>query len=471
MTSAVVVGSGPNGLAAAVTLAAEGVEVTVLEAADTPGGGTRSVEATLPGLLHDECSGFHPFAVDSVFARRFDLTAEGLTWAWPEVQYAHPMDGGRGAAAVRSVTETAQGLGSDGRSWQRMFGPLTDRFDTISEEFLQPLLHVPRHPVHLARLGLYAQLPATVLAGRFGTAEARGLWAGLAAHSFSSFRAPLSSAIGVSLGAAAHRYGWPVAVGGSGRIAAALTSLLERHGGRIETGVHVTSLAQLGRADIVMFDTSPGSAAAIAADRLPRRTRAAYARWRHGPAAFQLALAVEGGIPWSYEPARSAGTVHVTGTFEDAAAAEQDVLRGRMPRRPFVLLGQQYLADPGRARDGMVPIDCYAHVPAGYAGDATAAILAQLERFAPGTRERIAKVTIRSTRQIALDNPNYVGGDIVTGAKTPRQLLLGPRLAVNPYRTGTPDMYLCSAAVPPGPGAHGISGYLAARTALRHLAR
>jgi phytoene dehydrogenase-like protein len=469
VTSAAVVGSGPNGLAAAVTLAAAGVDVTVYEAASTPGGGTRSGEATLPGLLHDECSGFHPFATDSVFSRRFDLTEHGVEWAWSEVQFAHPLDEGRGAAVTRSLAETAAGLGRDARRYQRLFGPVVDRFDTISTEFLQPMLHVPRHPIHLAHLGVRALPPAALTARYLRTEEARGLWAGVAGHAFGSLRAPLSSAIGIALTAAAHRYGWPVAVGGSGQIAAALVRLLESHGGRVETGVRVTDLRELGAPDVVMMDTSPGGAATIAGPALPARTRSAYTRFRHGPAAFQLALAVEGGIPWTYEPARRAGTVHASGTFTETAAAERSVVRGVMPERPFVLVGQQYLADPSRARGDVVPVDCYAHVPSSYDGDATESILGQLERFAPGTRERILKVVPRSPGQIASDNPNFVGGDIVTGAKTPGQVLLGPRLGTNPYSTGARGLYLCSAAVPPGPGAHGISGHLAALRALSDL--
>lgn len=469
MTTGAVIGSGPNGLAAAVTLAAEGVDVTVYEAASTPGGGTRSVEATLPGLLHDECSGFHPFAVDSVFSRRFDLTEHGVEWAWPQVQFAHPLDEGRGAAVTRSVAETAAGLGADQRRYQRLFGPVVDRFDTISTEFLQPMLHVPRHPIHLAHLGVRALPPATLIARYLRTEEARGLWAGVAAHAFGSLRMPLSSAIGIALGAAAHRYGWPVAVGGSGEVSAALVRLLESHGGRVETGVRVTDIRELGTVDVVMLDTSPGSAAEIAGPVLPARTRSAYTRFRHGPAAFQLALAVEGGIPWAYEPARSAGTVHASGSFAETAAAEHAVIRGVMPERPFVLVGQQYLADPSRASGSVVPVDCYAHVPGAYQGDATESILRQLERFAPGTRERILKVVPRNPAQIAADNPNFVGGDIVTGAKTPGQVLLGPRLGTNPYATGARGVYLCSAAVPPGPGAHGVAGHLAARSALAKL--
>jgi phytoene dehydrogenase-like protein len=469
VTRAVVVGSGPNGLAAAVTLAAEGVDVTVYEAASTPGGGTRSVEATLPGLLHDECSGFHPFALDSPFSRRFDLTRHGLEWAWPEVQYAHPLDGSRGGAVVRSVAETAAGLGPDERRYRRLMGPVVDRFDTISAEFLQPMLHLPRHPVHLAHLGVRALPPAALTARYLRTEEARGLWAGVAAHAFGSFRAPLSSAIGIALGAAAHRHGWPVAVGGSQRIAEALVRLLSSYGGRVETDARVDDVRDLGRADVVMLDTSPGGAAAIAGALLPARTRAAYTRFRHGPAAYQLALAVEGGLPWAFEPARRAGTVHVSGSFAETARAEQAVVAGRMPERPFLLVGQQYLADPSRAAGDLVPVDCYAHVPAGYDGDATDAILQQLERFAPGARERIVAITPRDPKRIAADNPNFGGGDIVTGAKTPGQVLLGPRLGVNPYATGAPGMYLCSAAVPPGPGAHGMAGYLAARAALAKL--
>ncbi len=469
MTDAVVVGSGPNGLAAAVTLAAEGVSVTVLEAAATYGGGLRSGESTLPGLVHDECSGFHPLAVDSAFARRFDLTEWGLEWAWPEMQYAHPVDGGRGAAVVRSVEGTADSLGRDAASYRRLFGPLERRFDRISEEFLQPLVHRPSHPLALARLGGYAPLPASVLARRFRTEEARALWGGVAAHCFRPLSTPFSSAIGVSLGTAAHRYGWPVAVGGSRSVARALVRLLESLGGRVETGVEVTSLDQLGSPDLVLLDTAPPAAADIVGDRLPSRVRRAYRGHAFGTAAFQLALAVEGDIPWAFEPARRSGTVHLSGTFAETAAAERAVARGEMPDRPFVLLGQQYLADPGRSVGDLHPIDCYAHVPAGYPGDATEAILAQLERFAPGVRRQIRHVTPRGPAQIEADNPNFVGGDIVTGAKTPVQLLLGPRVTSNPYPTGAPGVYLCSAALPPGPGAHGMVGHLAALAALEGI--
>src|SRR5581483_7378024 len=255
MTTAVVVGSGPNGLAAALTLAAEGVEVTVLEAAQTLGGGTRSSELTLPGLLHDECSAAHPLAVDTPFSRRFDLTAHGLKWLWPEVQYAHPLDGGRGAAALRSVQETARGLGGDAPRWRGLYGWLAENFDDITGDFLRPMLHVPAHPLKLTRFGIASGMPAALLARQFGTAEGQALFAGVAAHALRPFATPMSSAIGVALGTAAHRYGWPVAEGGSQSISRAMIELLRRHGARFETGVTVGSLSELAPAAIVMLDT------------------------------------------------------------------------------------------------------------------------------------------------------------------------------------------------------------------------
>ncbi|HEU4513606.1 MAG TPA: NAD(P)/FAD-dependent oxidoreductase [Nocardioidaceae bacterium] len=469
MTNAVVVGSGPNGLAAALTLAAEGVDVRVLEAADTIGGGTRTSELTLPGLLHDECSGFHPLAVDTPFSRRFDLASQGLRWLWPEVQYAHPLDGGRGAAVRRSVEDTAAGLGEDGRAWQRIFGGLTERFDDITEDFLRPMLHVPAHPIKLARFGALSLAPATLLARAWSSDEARGLFAGVAAHALRPFGSPVSSAIGVALGTAAHRYGWPVAEGGSASIAAAITAMLEELGGKVETGVMVHSLDELGSPDVVMLDVAPGAAARIVGDAMPRRVSRALTRYRHGPGTFKVELAVQGGVPWTHEESRLAGTVHVGGTFEEIAAAEAAVNRGQMPERPFVLVGQQFLADPSRAQDGVVPVYAYAHVPAGYTGDATAAIEAQIERFAPGFRDRILARHVRSAVQMEEHNPNYVGGDVVTGSNDALQLVFRPRPAIDPYTLGVPGVYLCSAATPPGAGAHGMSGYNAARSALRRL--
>jgi phytoene dehydrogenase-like protein len=469
LTTAVVVGSGPNGLAAALTLAAEGVDVHVLEAADTLGGGARSSELTLPGVVHDECSAAHPLADDTPFSRQFDFAAHGLTWRWPEVQYAHPLDGGHGAAAYRSVERTAVGLGAGGQAWRSVFGPLSERFDDITADFLRPMLHVPAHPVKLARFGLAAALPATMLARRFATPEARALFAGVAAHAFRPFGTLMSSAIGVALGTAAHRYGWPVAEGGSGSITGATVSLLKGFGATFETGVTVTSLDDLGSPDIVMLDVAPAAAVRIAGDRMPRRVARGLSRFRHGPATFKVEFAVEGGVPWTHEPSRQAGTVHVGGSLDDIATAERLVHTGRMPDAPFVLVCQQYLADPSRSNGNTHPIYSYAHVPAGYTGDATATIETQIERFAPGFRDRILARHSTTVAQFETGNANYVRGDVVGGSNDARQLVFRPRVALDPHRTGIPGVYLCSAATPPGAGAHGMCGYNAATAALRHL--
>ena len=469
MTTAVVVGSGPNGLAAALTLAAEGVEVLVLEAEATPGGGTRSSELTLPGLIHDECSAAHPLAVDTPFSRQFDLAAHGLTWRWPEVQYAHPLDGGGGAAAYRSVDETAARLGRDGRRWRAVFGPLTEQFDEITADFLRPMLHVPEHPIELARFGLFSGMPAALLARRLGTREGQALFAGVAAHAFRPFSSPMSSAIGVALATAAHRYGWPVAEGGSAAISRAMVSLLEELGGRVETGVRVEALDELGSPNIVMLDLAPAAAVRLAGDRMPRRIARALSRFRHGPGVFKVEFAVQGGVPWACEPARRAGTVHVGGDLAEIAAKEKLIHAGRIPDAPFVLVCQQYLADPTRSSGDIHPVYSYAHVPAGFTGDATGAIEAQIERFAPGFRDRILARHVRSVAAMEIHNANYVGGDVVTGSNDGRQLVFRPRAALDPYSVGIPGVYLCSAATPPGAGAHGMCGYNAARSALRTL--
>lgn len=470
MTSATVVGSGPNGLAAALTLAAEGIDVTVLEAADRFGGGTRTSELTLPGLLHDECSAAHPLAVDNAFTRRFDLGAHGLTWRWAEVEYAHPLDGGGGAAAWRSVAETAAALGgSDGRRWSAVFGGLTERFDDIVPDFTQPMTRVPSHPLKMARFGAFSGMPAGVLARLWSEPEARALFAGVAAHALRPFSSPLSAAIGVALGTAAHRYGWPVAEGGSRAISDAMVSLLRRHGSTLETGVEVTSLDELGTPDVVLFDLAPAAAARIAGDRIPARVGRALRSFRHGPATFKVEFAVQDGIPWTYEPTRRAGTVHVCGDLRETAIAERMVNRGQMPERPFVLLCQQYLADPTRSNGDVHPIYAYAHVPSGWTGDATAQIEAQIERYAPGFRDRILARNVRDVSQTRAYNANFVGGDTITGSNDPLQMVFRPRVALDPYSLGSPGLFICSAATPPGAGAHGMCGFNAAQSALRGL--
>lgn len=471
MTTAVVVGSGPNGLAAAVFLAREGVDVTVLEAADTIGGGTRTSELT-PGLLHDHCSATHPMAVASPFLRDLDLGRHGLTWCLPEIDCAHPLDSGEAGVLHRSVRETADGLGGvDGRRWQRLFGPLADGFDALAEDLMLPLPHVPRHPLRLAAFGSRALLPTVAVARLWRSPAARALFAGVAAHAFRPFHLPAGAAVGLTIVAAGHRHGWPVAAGGSRAISDALAAQLFEFGGRIETGVKVCASADLPPADVVLFDLAPRAVADILGDRLPGRVARAYRRFRHGPGAFKADFAVEGGVPWTNEAARRAGTVHLGGTFEEVAHTERMIQAGRMPERPFVLVGQQYLADPSRSKGDLHPVWTYAHVPHGYDGDATEAIIGQIERFAPGFRERVLDMAVRPPAAFADYNPNYVGGDVVTGANTALQLVMRPRVALDPYRTGVPGMYICSAASPPGAGAHGMCGANAAASALRHLRR
>jgi phytoene dehydrogenase-like protein len=469
MASAIVVGSGPNGLACAAVLASRGVEVTVIEAAETIGGGTRSSELTVPGLLHDEHSATHPMAVSSPAVVSLELERHGLEWLWPEVDLAHPLDGGGGAAMLRSIEATAAGLGEAGKRWKRIFGPPSQWYDQLTEDIYHPLVHVPRHPLRLARFGARVVLPATALARALGTPEAAALFGGVAAHSYANLSWPLSSAIGMGLVCSGHAYGWPVAKGGSQAIATAYAAVIREHGGRIETGRRVDSLAELPAADAVVLDTSPDGVLRLAGDRLPRRSALAFRRYKYGPAAFKLDLAVEGGVPWELESARRAGTVHVIGSFEELAHAEAEINRGRMPERPFILVGQQYLADPGRSKGDLHPVWAYAHVPSGYTGDATETILDQIERFAPGTRGRIVARAVDTPAEVEAANSNLVGGDILTGANTPLQMVLRPRPAPVPYWTGIPGVFICSAATPPGAGAHGINGFNAAEAVLRTL--
>lgn len=469
--TAVVVGSGPNGLACACVLAAAGVRVTVLEAAATIGGGTRSGEAIVPGLLHDHCSAFHPMAAASPLLASLGLDRLGLRWLLPEIDCVHPLDGGGGAALYRSVERTAAGLGADGWRWRLAFGPNAAGFDRLAEDITGPLLRVPRHPLPLARFGAGALLPGTVHARLFSGEPARALFGGVAAHGFRPLHLPLSSAIGAGIIAAGHRHGWPVAAGGSRAIADALAARLAELGGTIETGVRVCRAADLPRADVTVFDLAPGAVAGILGDRLPPRIARAYRAFRHGPGAFKVDFAVAGGVPWTNPDARRAGTVHLGGSYREVADTLRQITAGRLPRRPFVLAGQQYLADPQRSAGDVHPLWTYAHVPRGYQGDATEAIIAQVERFAPGFRARVVGTAVRTTTEMAVYNPNYVGGDIVTGSKDVRQLVFGPRATLRPYDVGVPGMFLCSAATPPGPGAHGLCGAHAAKAALRHLRR
>jgi phytoene dehydrogenase-like protein len=466
MTSAVVVGSGPNGLSAAVVLARAGVDVTVLEAEDGIGGGSRSAELTVPGLVHDICSATHPTGVASPFFRSLGLERHGLQWLWPEIDAVHPLDGGRAGVLHRDLDRTVRDLGVDGDAWRRLYAPLTEHADDLIAEIFGPILHVPRHPVRLAGFGVRALQPASWVARRWTTDEARALFAGLAAHAMHPLDRPTTGSLGLMFGMTSHAYGWPVARGGSQAIADALAADVVEHGGRIETGHRVTELPQ---ADIVMFDTSPSAVLEIVGDRLPRRVRRPFTRWRTGPGSFKIDFAVEGGVPWTAEPARRAGTVHVGGTFEEVNAAEREVRAGRMPERPFVLVCQQYLADPGRSVGDVHPVWAYAHVPTGYTGDATEALIGQIERFAPGFRDRVVAQAVSTPADLEAHNANYLGGDIGGGSNDPRQLVMRPRLSPNPYSLGVDGLYLCSASTPPGGGVHGMGGFHAATRAVADL--
>ena len=466
---AIVVGSGPNGLAAAVTLAAAGLRVHVIEGAASPGGGCRTEELTLPGFRHDVCSAAHPLALASPFFRRFDPAARGVRFAHPEVVYAHPLDGGRAAVVTRSVADTAAGLGRDEAAYRRLMQPLAGGGNAIADAVLSSMRRPPlpsRALADYARLGLRS---ATAVARRFDTEEARGLFAGVATHAMLPLTAPLTGGVGLLLGSLAHTVGWPLVVGGSGRLTDAMADVVVTAGGQVETGHWVRSLAELPPARAVLLDVSPRAFLGLAGERLPSRYRDALARFRYGAGICKVDFALSGPVPWQHEAARRAGTLHLGGGFEEIAAAEAAVARGEHPESPYVLVVQAGAADPTRAPEGQHTLWAYCHVPAGSAVDMTARIEAQIERFAPGFADLVLARNTRTAVQEEAMNPNYVGGDIACGAQTVRQVLARPVARWNPYRTPLRGVYLCSAATPPGPAVHGRCGELAALTALREV--
>lgn len=469
MPKAIVVGSGPNGLAAAARLARAGLDVTVLEAAETVGGGTRSSVKIQPNLIHDEASAFHPLAVASPIYRELELHRHGLEWCLPPIQCVHPFDDGSAAELHQGVGKTASLLAGAGSRWAAAFGASSRNFDSLMMDISRPILHIPKHPLTLARFGLRASLPATALGALLRTEHARGLWMGVAAHALYPLTTPLSSSVGLSLVVAAHAEGWPVAKGGSQSIANALVSVITSHGGVVETNHRVNSITDLPAVDVLMLDVSPSIALQILGDQLPTRVANAYRKYKHGAGAFKVDFAVEGGIPWLAESACKAGTVHLGGSADEVVRTESEIHRGLMPERPFVLVGQQYVADPSRCNGNIKPVWSYAHVPHGYPGDATETIIKQIERFAPGFRERIIGTATRTTTEMSVYNANYIGGDIIGGQSSPKQLVFRPRLTLSPYATGIPGTYMCSASTPPGAGAHGLCGANAAEQALYEL--
>ena len=466
---AVVVGSGPNGLSAAITLAQAGRSVLVMEAAVTIGGGARSAALTLPGCVHDVCSAIHPLGAGSPFFRTLPLARHGLDWVHPPLPLVHPLDGGAAVAVWRSIDETAAGLGADGPAYRRRLAPLAAGWDRLAPMILGPL-RPPRHPLLMARFGLPAlRSGAGLAAAWFREAPARALIAGLAAHSILPLESPATAAVALVLGLAAHTVGWPLPRGGTQRLSDALAAHLRSLGGTIVTGSPVTTLDDVPSSRVVLFDLSPGSVARIAGDHLPRAYRDRLLRFRHGPGVYKIDWALDGPIPWSADACRRTAMLHLGGSLPEIAAAEAEVWRGGHPERPFVLLAQPSLFDDSRAPRGRQTAWAYCHVPAGSTVDMTERIERQVERFAPGFRDRVLARSAMTTRDMEIYNPNYVGGDIGGGVADLRQLLARPVASFNPYATPNRRLYICSASTPPGPGVHGMCGVHAARAALRRL--
>jgi phytoene dehydrogenase-like protein len=466
----VVVGSGPNGLSAAIVLARAGHNVTVRERAARIGGSVSSDALTLPGFVHDVCASVFPLASGSPFFRALPLTSFGLSWAHPAAALAHPFDDGRAAVVRRSVEETARELGADAAAYRWLFEPLVSRWDALARDTLGPILRRPASPGLLARFGAAAALPATTLArGLFQTREARGLFAGIAAHAARPIDRAFTSTFALILGAAAHAAGWPFARGGAGRLAESLGEAARAAGVAIETNAAVTSLAPSPPVRVLVCDVTPHQLAQMGGAVLASGYRRALLRFRRGPGVFKLDWALAGPVPWTAAGCRSAGTVHLGGTLEEIAESERLVAGGRHPDRPFVLLAQPSICDATRAPGGQHAVWAYCHVPNGSTVDMTTAIEHQIERFAPGFRDLILARHAMSPAALETHNPNLLGGDVTGGAVTLRQMVARPTW--RQYRTPLPWLYLCSSSTPPGGGVHGMCGYHAARAVIADLNR
>jgi len=465
---AIIVGSGPNGLAAAITLARAGCSVVVYEANATIGGGARSAELTLPGFLHDVCSAVHPLAAGSPFFKTLALERFGLEWVQPEIPLAHPLDDGSAACLSKDIDVTAEQLHEDSSAYRRLMKPLARNWENLSIEFLQPMLHWPKHPITLAHFGILALCPATLLAKFIFKGEpARALFAGIAAHSFLPLEATASSAFALVLGLAGHAVGWPIPRGGSQQISNALADCLRALGGKIEVNHRIENLRDLPKSRAILLDISVWEFLRIAGQQLPSRYRSQLESFRHGPGVFKIDYALSEPIPWKAEACRRAGTIHLGGGIDEIAAAERQVVRGKIPERPFVLVAQQSLFDETRAPRGQHTLWAYCHVPFHCGADMSDQIESQIERFAPGFRDCILARHTIAAADLARSNPNLAGGDINGGAANLMQLIARPILSAAPYRTPLRGVYLCSASTPPGGGVHGMCGYHAACAALR----
>ena len=463
---AVVVGSGPNGLSAAVELARNGRHVAVLEAEDTIGGGTRSAELTLPGYVHDVCSAIHPFAYASPFFSALPLEEHGLKWIHPPAPLAHPFDDGSAAMLERSVVETGKNLGPDAGAYRRLVGPLASDWERLVGSLLgSPRL--PRHPFALARFGLHAVRSVRGLAeSLFEGEKAKALLAGNAAHSALPMESAPSGAFGLVFATLGHAFGWPFPEGGSQKIADALASYLLTLGGEVYTGFRVGSVEEVPRTRTVLFDVTPLQLLEIAGVHFTGRYRRALGRWRYGPGVFKVDFALDGPVPWKAEACKRAATVHLGGTLDEISAGEAAVWRGEHPELPFVLLAQQSLFDETRTPQGKHTVWAYCQVPNGSTFDMTERIENQIERFAPGFRGRILATSTRNPADLQRANANYIGGDIYGGLQDFRQLLARPVLRLTPYSTPAKGLYICSSSTPPGGGVHGMCGYFAARAAM-----
>jgi phytoene dehydrogenase-like protein len=465
---AVVVGSGPNGLAAAITLQQAGLSVLLLEAKATIGGGMRTEAVTLPGFLHDVCSAIHPMAAASPFLQTLPLEKFGLEYIHPTICVVHPLDNGDGAALYRSLSWTAALLGSDATAYRRLYDPLVRHWPDIAGDALGPL-SLPHHPLYMAQFGRHAIIPVLTLAKRFQTHRAKALWAGIAAHAVAPLSNIASSAIGLVLTIAGHTVGWPLPKGGSTMIAHAMAAYFQSLDGRIETNTPIYSLSQLPSSRAVLFDISPRQLLEIAGHRFSPLYRRQLERYRYGPGVFKIDWALGGPIPFTNEQCRQAGTIHLGGTLEEIAFSEREAWNGRHTDNPFTLLAQQSLFDPTRAPQGKHTAYAYCHVPNGSTLDRTGVIESQIEKLAPGFKDRILARHTMDTAALETYNANYIGGDVIGGAVDIRQLFTRPALRSSPYRTSAKGLYLCSASTPPGGGVHGLCGYHAARRALKDL--
>jgi len=465
---AVVVGSGPNGLAAAIALKQAGLSVLLIEGKEELGGGVRSGSLLMPGIIHDICSAIHPLAAASPFFRQLPLAEHGLEFIYPEYAAAHPLEDGRAAILAKSIYDTIDTLEEDAHNYKQLITGIANDFPLLIEDVLSPL-KIPAHPVKMGLFGLKAIRSANAISRRFDTDLGKALWGGVAAHAIYPFNGIATAAIGLVLLGAAHAQGWPLPKGGAGSLTQALAACFKSLGGEIQTGWMVKDIDELPESDIVLLDVTPKQLLEISGHRFSGLYKRQLQRYRYGMGIFKVDWILDGEVPFTNEQCRRAGTVHLGNTYEEIARSEYDTYKGRYVEKPFVLLAQQASFDATRTRDKLHPVWGYCHVPHGSDRDMTLEIEQQVERFAPGFRDRIVARTVSDTREVEAYNPNYIGGDINGGVINITQLFTRPALRPSPYRTSTRGVYICSSSTPPGGGVHGMCGFYAARRALKDI--